>query len=278
MAAAFVLALALLQDRTTLVAVPAERPPEVDGSAEDACWANAPELLVRVARATFPGRDRYDVSLRAVTHGETIYILASWPDPRTDQQHKPYVWSEEAGTYVVGEELEDGFAFAFPIRGRFTADMYAPEEAVWDVWQWGAARTNPSGYALDRTHAMTLRRPREGGRQVTARNNEPLWILRAEDQGTPCYERRRPPGANEGERVAQFVTREPSGSCADVRAHGRHADGRWTVEFARALNTRNRDDRAFRPGEEVPFGICTFDAEEDVDHRVSSVLTLRIGR
>lgn len=44
------------------------------------------------------------------------------------------------------------FAVAFEHTGSFVPDRLAGIEATWDLWHWKAFRTNPQGYAMDKTH------------------------------------------------------------------------------------------------------------------------------
>ena len=52
---------------------------------------------------------------------------------------------------------------------------------------------------------------------------------------------------------------QPSGSRADVRAKGQWQDGRWTIEFARPLQTGHSDDIAFRMDRRYRFGVSRFE-------------------
>lgn len=55
------------------------------------------------------------------------------------------------------------------------------------------------------------------------------------------------PAKNERERVQQYLPGTPLGSAADVGAKGKWADGWWTLEFARRLDTGEADDTTFSP-------------------------------
>jgi hypothetical protein len=49
--------------------------------------------------------------------------------------------------------------------------------------------------------------------------------------------------------VPSFVLQEPQGGCADIRAFGRHENGRWTLEFFRKGTGTETSDIPFDPDE-----------------------------
>ena len=76
--------------------------------------------------------------------------------------------------------------------------------------------------------------------------------------------------------LLQFPPQKPAGSAADVEAKGEWANGKWTVEFKRKLNTGHKDDTAFVAGKACSFAVATFDKSEKGDHDVSKGFLLKI--
>src|SRR6185436_12532160 len=70
----------------------------------------------------------------------------------------PLIWKDTAYE-AQDDKVEDACTLGFELEGKFDSDMKAGIESKWDVWEWGAARTNPTGYALDRTHVYSKTPP-----------------------------------------------------------------------------------------------------------------------
>lgn len=256
-----------------LEAVPASAAVVVDGRADDTSWSGARELLMALTGAAGPS----EVRLRAAVHEDVLYVLATWEDATEDRAHKPWTLTAE-GKMASGPEREDVFAIAFPISGEFTADMLAPVECVWDVWQWKSARTDPAGFAMDKSHVHSLTDP--GGKRHAAAvgDGRTLYIRRPEDAGASATRSIAAPQPGSAP-VAQYVAQTPSGSAADVRAKATWNAGRWTLELARALRTGHPDDADLSGAAEVPvpFAVAILDRAEDDDHATSEVHWLRLA-
>jgi hypothetical protein len=75
----------------------------------------------------------------------------------------------------------------------------------------------------------------------------------------------------QGDMVRRFTTRTPQSSRADIKAKGVWADGRWTIEFARALDTGAQDDVIFNDlHKQYGFGVSRYEiagrpVEQDAD-------------
>ena len=72
--------------------------------------------------------------------------------------------------------------------------------------------------------------------------------------------------ATAGDKVPGYLLRDPSGSRGDVKAYGVWADGTWTVEVQRALDTGAnaakdgaKVDQVFSPGGTYHFGLAVMD-------------------
>jgi hypothetical protein len=262
-----------------LVAAKVSALPAVDGKADDAAWGQARELVLKVDKPAFLDEAKRTVTIKAVHDGTSICFLAVWEDKEKNDVHDPWIWNVEKEEYEAKQEiLEDGFSFAFALEGKFDFDMLSGAEAKWDVWEWGAMRTT-QGYARDKYHIYSRERPEgEGIRSKRFNDNQekPFYMARPDDAGTICVKKLEAPEQKKGDKVPQFESVKPTGSAADVEARGTWANGKWTVEFKRKLNTGNKDDTAFAPGKAVPFAIGAFDAAEHSDHEVSRNLSLKL--
>ena len=258
----------IAQDSTpTLESLAADEAPTVDGRADDPAWSDARpvEVTARIVRPE-PKEDGVTVTIKSVRTAANVYFLVQWKDEtRDDAAHKPWVWNAEKLGYEEGPEREDMLSLAFEHTGLFDADMVSGEEATWDVWQWKATRTNPQGYAMDRFHRYTLEKPEGKVNSYTARNGRTIWIARPEDTGDTAEKKQPAPKEHQGERVPQYVEAMPSGSAADVRAKGGWADGVWTLEFERRLDTGHPDDTAFDPSRGYRMAVSVHDRTGNMD-------------
>jgi len=277
LAAVLVLVLgAPVQQVPELVAARVAKLPTIDGKADDDAWKSAKELVVGIDEP-LEEKPKQTISVKAVHDGDSICFLVVWTDPDKNDQHSPFVWKGTAYE-EDGEKVEDMCSIGFALEGKFDSDMKAGIESKWDVWEWGAARTNPSGFAIDRTHHFTKAKPPETvkSKRMTDRNQEMIYFSHPIDAGTPCYKKVDAPEKKGAEVVPQFVSQAPTGSAADVQAKGEYAGGKWTVEFRRKLNTGQKDDTAFAAGKPVPFAVATFDKCEKGDHIVTKNLVLKV--
>jgi hypothetical protein len=265
-----------VQPAPELVASKVAKLPVIDGKADDDAWKSAKELKVPIDEP-LEEKPKKSVTMKAVHDGDSICILMVWEDADKNDQHCPFVWKGTAYE-EDGEKAEDFCSIGFALTGKFDSDMKAGVVSTWDVWEWGAARTNASGYALDRTHIFSKTKPADPikSKKMTDRNQEPIFFAHPVDEGTPCYKKIDAPEKKGAEVIPQYVTQTPTGSAADVQAKGEWAGGKWTVEFKRKLNTGHKDDTVFAAGKGVEFAIATFDKCEKGDHLVSRTVVLKI--
>jgi len=153
-----------------------------------------------------------------------------------------------------------------------------------DLWQWRAARSNPSGHAGD--DYVFEYRLFDGGKNIFTTPNKPTWMYDPSKMGFaaipeadltkmldkfPLVIGRNAipfdPKASfkEGDILPQPVLQEPSGSVADVQANGVWENARWTVDLKRKLDTGNPDDRVLEPGKLYDIGFAVF--EDKVSNR-----------
>ena len=249
----------------TLTVVKTTTVPEIDG-VEDAAWGVAPELTVSVAPVPAPiaamNKEKQNgkyaknwtkekpnattaVKLKALYSDDTIFIRAMWADSSRDDQHKPFKWegSKEDGEYLAGKEREDRLAFQFPIKGEFSANMLGEVEAVVDIWQWKAARTNAAGVAHDKSHVRSMQ-PLTGKFSTHySGGGKEIYVTRPGDGGVSPYKSNKiDPFEYQGDVVVQYLPVVPDvADAADVKAKGAWKDGFWTVEIARKLDTGHHD-------------------------------------
>lgn len=271
-----ILVLLAMQDKPIdIVAASVEKAPALDGVADDDAWKSAAEVKITLWKPHDPN-DKKEALLRACRTAGEIHILLVWKDDTKDVRHNPFVWSKEKGAYEEIELPEDVASLGFELEGEFDADMLAGKESRWDVWHWKAARTNPVGCAMDKSHQYS--RSNLGGKSKKFMGNDgkPVWIARPEDEGRSATKRVDKPARHEGDEVAQFVAQEPDGSAADVRAKGAWKDKTWTLELSRKLRTGQKDDTQFEAGKSYGFTLAIFDHEEHMDHSVAPAMKLTI--
>ncbi len=263
---------------TRLVSIRVTAAPTVDGNGDEPVWRSAVPLQVVAKRVLAPNIGRSTrVSIWSVYTDTHIYFLASWEDATQDISHKTWVWNAEKKAYEEGLDREDMFALGFEHTGPFTADMLSPVESVWEIWHWKAFRTNPQGYAMDKTHRHTRQKPEGRANPHKATGGAEVWIARPEDAGKTVEKKQPAPTSYQGDRVPQYVAGNPGGSAADVRAKGAWDRGRWTLEFERRLDTRNPDDTAFDTKRVYKMALAAFDRTGEMD-KASDLVELNFAQ
>lgn len=265
-------------DPAKLVALKVTQPPALDGRADDAAWKSAKPVEL-VAQGVMPKtRDTSSkVTVRAACTDTHLYMLVEWTDEtKSDVGHKTFAWDATKNAYAEDKDREDMLSVAFEHAGPFTGDMLSPEEAVWDIWHWKAFRTNPQGFAMDKTHRYFKQQPQIKANKHPAKDGSDIWIARPEDAGDTVEKKQAAPTSQQGDRVPQYLPGKPTGSAADVQAKGAWADGKWTLEFARKLNTGNPDDTAFDPARTYKMGVGVHNDTGDMD-KATPVLELSFG-
>ncbi|MDF1552004.1 MAG: ethylbenzene dehydrogenase-related protein [Deferrisomatales bacterium] len=238
---------ALATDRG-LLAVHTTRPPTIDGVADDPVWNDTPAITSRDPVA------RIDIELRAAHDGEHLYLLARFPDPTEDRQHKTLVWDPAEARYRTGPEREDTLVLKWNME-PFPADLTltSDDEYLADLWFWKAQRTDPVGYADDKLQRYT-RSAGEHGTPRVSKSGQVFYLFRDGDAGDSAYEVLTYSGRGR-DRQAKYKNRQPTGSRADIRAKGTWKEGVWTVEFRRKLVTGHGDDLQLVRGGSYEFGV-----------------------
>jgi hypothetical protein len=252
--------------------------PVLDGSSQDETWGTASTLVVQMEKLGEDAGRESQAAITSVHTNEEIFLLVQWLDGTRNDSHKPWVWNKAKGAYEQGKDIEDVFSIGFPLKGRFTGNMASPVETEWDVWHWKAARTNPAGYAMDKHHIHTFRKPRGKAKSFKTRSGKLIWIARPEDKGDSPQKKQKVPGKFQGDRVPQYIPGKPTGSAADIKAKGEWKNGLWTVELARKLNTSHGDDAVLKIGGTIEMAIALFDHSEHEEHSVSKVIVLKLAQ
>ncbi|MDA0836675.1 MAG: ethylbenzene dehydrogenase-related protein [Planctomycetota bacterium] len=269
--------------------------PKLDGKADDACWKSATEYKLELLGVGDLIDRKVKATMRAVQDGKSVHFLFTWEDPEANTKHKSYEWSEDKNFYQEINDLEDQFSVAFELQGAFTANMLTPlrtqSPIYWDVWQWGAARTN-NGYALDLWHIYSQKAlsPKiEKQSKHRDRQGKIIWMARPNDEGTPVYSEVSMSSTDRKKKgepvVARFQTTKPTGSAADVLAMATWADGKWTIEMSRDLTTKDAvwprsripsgaPDVQFEAGESFKMALASFNHTEGNSHYASEVIRL----
>ncbi|MCI0748536.1 MAG: ethylbenzene dehydrogenase-related protein [Verrucomicrobia subdivision 3 bacterium] len=262
-----------------LVVAKITQAPAVDGKGDEATWRSAKPVEV-VAKGVMPKTrgTSSTVTLRAAHTDTHIYLLVQWTDAtKNDAGHKTWVWDTTKNAYAEDTDREDALSIAFEHTGAFTANMLSGDEAVWDVWHWKAFRTNPQGFAMDRLHHYFKSQPTVKANKHTAKDGGDVWIARPEDSGDTVEKKQAAPTENKGARMPQYLHGIPTGSAADVQAKGAWADGKWTLEFARKLNTGHADDTAFDPSRSYKLAVSVHNDTGDMD-KASGVIELSFAK
>ena len=263
----------------TLKAKHTQTPPIIDGAGDDEVWRAATPLNLDAIGVwgTSIGKSA-KITIKAIHTDSHIAFLMRWEDAtRDNKMHKPWVWNAEKKAYEQGKEQEDAMALAFEHTGPFTADMLSPVDAVWDLWTWKATRSDPVGYALDKTHRYSTTKPEGKAKEYPSRTGTPIWVQRPDDKGESTQKSLQAPSEYSGDVLPAYAIGEPAGSGADVRAKGKWENGYWTVELSRKLNTGHPDDTAFDPAQTYAMAVAVQDRTGDMD-KSSAIVRLSFER
>ena len=292
-------------------------PPTLDGVADDVVWAETDVSIIDVSggairrvdvtmQAVYDDDNLYIVlqwpdDTESIDRRIWTYSRDGWQRGEKEDRFA-ILWqiTEIEGFDVIGCNIachsgEPPIGMWFNNEGEFG-----------DLWNWKAARTNPMGYVDDGWMGPYSGHD-DGGRYAdpglssyarneTASGDAPGYIWADPDAITT------PPGVGEelaahflldvdavpidammaftpGDTVPGYVLREPDGSRADIQARGVWADGTWTVEIMRALDTGDHAllwdgttlvDVTFTPGETYYFSLVVMD-NTDQDHSTEEI-------
>ena len=224
-----------------IVAIRVSSAPTLDGSDSDSAWSTAYTYTIKDKRTGS------DITLKAVYSGDMFYFLVKYPDATRDDLHKTWVWNKELEVYEIGPAREDTFFFKWNMMDKkVDLSNFADNDYTADIWYWKAHRTNPSGYADDKSHVLSTE-PGKKAKKLISRTGKTMYLMRLGDAGKPA-QAKQVLVDYQGDVVPQYKPVEPEGSRADVKAKGVWSKGAWIIEFARKFNTGYDDDVQLDPG------------------------------
>lgn len=207
----------------TVVAIPVDAAPTLDGIADDAVWANAPTLMVDVKEGANMGETT--VNLKAVYTQDMIYMLVTWADPTESFLRSP--WERQSdGTWAKLKDpndkggdnsmyYEDKMAMIWTIdnsiprfksMGCFSAchDGENPdvkpfgnkytEEGMGDIWHWKSVRNlgqaddqylDSVQYSADTPEAGRHSDPKDAGGYVDNQTEDMTMPMWMNPEGFP---------------------------------------------------------------------------------------------
>jgi hypothetical protein len=224
--------------------------PAIDGTGADETWKSAKKYNIRDQRLGV------DITLKSVHTNDSVYFLVSFPDKAEDRLHKPWVWSKDLEVYQIGPQREDTFTFKWDMTGKkVNLSNFSDNDYQADVWYWKGNRTDPAGYSDDKMHILSSEAAKKSKALVSTSGSQ-RHLLRLGDKGKPA-QKKRVLTDYQGDIQDQYVSQQPDGSRADIKAKGVWKSGIWTVEFGRKLDTGNDDDVQFSAvsGKSYRFGI-----------------------
>jgi len=267
----------------------------IDGLVESIVWNRADSLQLTLAHGANLDGGVSEVTLKSFHDGRNVYFLLSWDDPDRSFNRRlvkmETEWMVGVSEYpdLFGERIyyEDqavlsihrntgGCAVTCHLRTPSKMGLHYTIGDTVDVWQWRAVSTNPirraddgwwAGFRDDSIGGRHLDNLAAGGyfsnlnrdwRQpyfLPAHRSVYGWIDPYTPFVTPYFV------AEDtfclGAQAPGVIVTPFQGDRGDVRAEGRWLDGRWTVEFARALKTGSSADTEMRG--ELYLGVAIFD-------------------
>ncbi|MDF1526400.1 MAG: ethylbenzene dehydrogenase-related protein [bacterium] len=239
--------------------------PVLDGFDKEEAWSTAPRM-----RFTVSGTG-VSIETAAVTDGDRIYFLFTWPDKEPATRHQPWVWDPARDSYSRLPVLDDGIAIGWVMDGR---ENFGGKQGrkVHDLWVWRAGREGVGSHASD-GRLFTSRTPLYMAYD-THREVGGKWVRMEFDRGRLPFEIVLPSGFS-GPEVLSYAPGRPDGSASDVRGVGGWMGGKWVVEMSRALKTEHEDDLPFDRGGNYAFIVNLLQGKDLSESPASEVLTLR---
>ena len=233
--------------------------PTIDGVAQESVWARAP------ITQTLDFASQRPITLQSAHTSEQIFFRVTYPDAAPSETHKSWGWDPQEAIYKPLPDREDMFVFKWSLVGNTVhLGLRDAEPHRADIWFWKAHRTNPVGYADDKWQVVSAE-PHPKAKELTSATHGALFFRRLGDAGRSAYGEKR---FYEYERAVlpKYYPRPPQGSRADIRAKGGWADGQWTIEWARKLQTGHDDDVALIPGQTYLFAVSCYEMAGDQVH------------
>jgi len=250
-------------------------PPVMDGEGSD--WTAQDGTVVSLRNIDPESSIETDsVTVRGGIYGNDIYFYFVWNDSTHNTSHKSWIWDEKKGKYKKDTDREDRLALQFEISGDYTTDWFAGNEFYADMWHWKSSRSNPLGLAHDKSTRVSKSKLLRAYQHVES-SGEKIYLARPGDSGDNLYASKRY-HAKQGDRLPKYqLNSSATGSITDIKASGKWVNGKWHLEFKRALDTGNDDDVVFKPGMTIKGGIAIFDSTENYDHAISNTLEFNLS-
>ena len=221
-----------------IISYKTDQPPVLDGIISDAAWqAITVPYVIDDKTADAP------IFLKSVHTDDTIYFSVMYKDPAQNPFHKPWLWNQENNNYEQGAHREDTFVFKWNMMDKdVDLSNFSEDDYTADVWYWKANRTNPAGYADDKSQTL-FDTPGKKSTATESTSGKIRYLSRKSDAGQPAYkEMKDPPMEMSTPLVDRYQQATPEGSRADVQAKGVWKNGFWIIEFSRKLQTGHDDD------------------------------------
>jgi len=271
----------------------------LDGKDNEPQWGAAEEVTVPI----YYGNVK-TVSLKALYTDKEVFIRVRWPDPTQNRDHHPWVWNADLESYEAGPQVEDSVMLSFEAGCEWSPSFLEGYIYDFDAWHWMAARTDPTGHALDVYGSMQDHDVKsQKFTEYKSRNDDDVWNLKFIDKqaenlsmnwdeldraymmqpivdtvyyrGDPDWDGSREytkvlpapasPPENPEEVYPQFSPVKLEGGSAEVSAKGHWEDGYWTVEFRRDRYTPSRTIYDVVFNRLVQFSVHVFDQAERID-------------
>ncbi len=247
-----------------------DKAPVIDGKVEE--WGKTGWVKVNVKPAVEKDEKNLtgalDVELKLAISGDRLYVAARWPDPKADLSWKSWQW--DGSRYRRGRDEDDKFVLRFELSGDYDTCMLTNKTYEADVWFWSAGRTNLGGMAENVLHRISAQ-PIEDAAEHKAPNGATVYIKKIME-GTRGYSAQKAPAAKAEESVPSVAIAQPPGNPDDILAKGIWANGIWSLEMSRKLNTGKAGRSALAPGSKVKGAIAVFNAGADEHKSVSDLL------
>jgi len=258
----------------------------VDGLADEPIWSECDSITIPIWGGSGFAFGTTKATVKAVQHRNRFHFLISWDDPEISFNREMIKtedgWQVRQSEFLdrFGERIfwEDQLAVSLS-QDRFgcaaTCHMdrgerlgyHLSRDSLHDLWLWSAVSSNPVGQADDRFWTTELDSSGSGARIdnplaiATHTNfhqdwNEPYLVptaplrypaIIADDPYSAPYFR-EDDTSPVGSKLPSVVVSSRVGDRADVVSRGRWHGGRWTVEFARRLDTGSSNDLAIEDG------------------------------
>ena len=270
----------------TIVAIPQQEAPRIDGDLSDPVWSkSAVSIITTTQGGDFGATHQSRVEIRALHDGEFAYFAFTWDDPTRSLKHLPLI-KHQTGWHVVASRSdladedaynEDKFAVllspaglpllgaaihlsGLPISGRPPPASgrglhYTLDGSILDVWQWRASHGGPSGH-IDNCHFGGPANSDASGEEADPHYSGGFAI----DPGPPRYASNFVADAS-GRELSVVPRRLPKDIAVVKKAMGRISDAtnesesetaRWWMTVSESVDYSALADAALPPGTIIP--------------------------